>query len=166
MADRIFADVRPPELPPAQWRPRLEAAANIFRERFARHPWAAGLFSLTRPQTLPNVMLLAEWNLQTLRAMGLDPQTMMFAHINLFGLVANMSRVAFAERQASADTGTDIDTWAAEQAQRFGGLMDSTRFPAFGYVVREGFDYDLDQVFDYGLQRMLDGIGAHAGLTE
>jgi DNA-binding transcriptional regulator YhcF (GntR family) len=162
MADRIFVGVRVPQIPAAEWRARLEAAARIFRELFAHHPWAAGLFSLTRPQAMPNVLALAEWNLQTLRSMGLDAETMMYAHINLFGLVTSMSRVASAERQAGADTGTSIDDWADGQASTLAGAMAPSAFPAFGYVIREGFDYDLDAVFEYGLQRMIDGIGADA----
>jgi hypothetical protein len=29
-----------------------------------------------------------------------------------------------------------------------------------GYVAEQGFDFDLDRVFEFGLQRLLDGLAA------
>ncbi|MEV6137813.1 hypothetical protein AB0L63_17450 [Nocardia sp. NPDC051990] len=44
----------------------------------------------------------------------------------------------------------------------------TTGHPALDYVTREQFDFNLNTVFEYGLQRILDGIEAHhraLGLT-
>jgi hypothetical protein len=36
----------------------------------------------------------------------------------------------------------------------------SAGHPGLGYAIREPFDFDLDTVFEYGLQRLLDGLDA------
>ena len=157
MADSVFAGVRIPEIPMAAWRRRLDAAAHVFWTVFSRHPWAAEVFSLSRPQLMPNVLPIAEWSLSTLRAMGFDAHDMLCAHINLFGHVRSMALVRLAEAQAEEDTGMSADDWMSLQG---GDLSRWASSDGLGYVVRERFDFDLDTVFEYGLQRMLDGIDA------
>jgi DNA-binding transcriptional regulator YhcF (GntR family) len=160
MTDRVFADIELPDLAVARWRPRLEAAAHIFRERFALHPWAASVFSLTRPQLLPNVVRLVEWNLQTLRAMGLTVDEMMAAHINLFNVVVSMSRTSALERQAMADTGQSIDQWAEHHLRALPGSVAAQAAPVLTELTRRGYDYDLGALYHFGIRTMLDGLEA------
>ncbi|MEU8250722.1 TetR/AcrR family transcriptional regulator C-terminal domain-containing protein [Nonomuraea sp. NPDC048916] len=160
MADSVFAGARLPEIPMAAWRRRLDAAAHLFWTVFSRHPWAAEVFSLSRPQLMPNVLPIAEWSLSTLRAMGLDAHDMLCAHINLFGHVRGMALVRLAETQAEEDTGMSADNWMRLQDGGLRRWAQSAGHPGLGYVVQERFDFDLDTVFEYGLQRMLDGIDA------
>jgi AcrR family transcriptional regulator len=157
MADSVFAGARMPEIPMAAWRRRLDAAAHLYWTVFSRHPWAAEVFSLSRPQLMPNVLPIAEWSLGTLRAMGFDAHDMLCAHINLFGHVRSMALVRLAEAQAEEDTGMSADDWMSVQG---GDLRQWASSAGLGYVMRERFDFDLDTVFEYGLQRMLDGIDA------
>jgi DNA-binding transcriptional regulator YhcF (GntR family) len=157
MTDSVLAGTRVPEIPITAWRRRLEAAAHLFWTVFSRHPWAAEVFSLSRPQLMHNVLPLAEWSLSTLRTMGFDAHDMLCAHINLFGHVRSMALVRLAEAQAEADTGVSADDWIRLQGD---GLRRWASSAGLGYVAREGFDFDLDTVFEYGLQRLLDGIDA------
>jgi AcrR family transcriptional regulator len=160
MTDSVFAGARLPEIPMASWRRRLEAVAHVFWTLFGRHPWAAEVFSLSRPQLMPNVMPLAEWSLSTLRAMGFDVYDMLCAHINLFGHVRSMALVRLAEAQAEEDTGMSADNWMDLQDGLRRWASSAGGDSGLGHVVRGGFDFDLDTVFEYGLQRMLDGIDA------
>ncbi|WP_433427826.1 TetR/AcrR family transcriptional regulator C-terminal domain-containing protein [Nonomuraea sp. CA-141351] len=157
MTDSVFAGTKVPEIPITAWRRRLEAAAHLFWTVFSRHPWAAEVFSLSRPQLIHNVLPLAEWSLGTLRAMGFDAHDMVCAHINLFGHVRSMALVRLAEGQAEEDTGVSADDWMRLQGDGMRRWLSSA---GLGYVAREKFDFDLDTVFEYGLQRMLDGIDA------
>ena len=158
MADHVFAGARVPEIPTVAWRRRLEAVAHLFWTVFGRHPWAAEVFSLSRPQLMPNVLPIAEWSLSTLRAMGFDAHEILCAHINLFGHVRSMALVRLVEAQAEEDTGMSADDWMRLQGGGLRRWASSAAHPGFGYVVRERFDFDLDAVFEYGLQRMPDGI--------
>ncbi|NUP82817.1 MAG: GntR family transcriptional regulator [Nonomuraea sp.] len=153
MADSVFAGTRLPDIPATAWRRRLDAAAHLFWDVFGRHPWAAEVLSLSRPQLVPNVLPIAEWSLATLRAMGFDAHDMMCAHINLFGHVRSMALVRLAEERAEEDTGMSADNW-----MRLQDVRQWTSYPGLGHVVREQFDFDLDTVFEYGLQRLLDGL--------
>ncbi|SDL31152.1 TetR/AcrR family transcriptional regulator C-terminal domain-containing protein [Nonomuraea jiangxiensis] len=157
MADSVFAGVRLPEIPMTAWRRRLDTVAHLFWTILSRHPWAAEVFSMSRPQLLPNVLPLAEWSLSTLRAMGFDAHDMLCTHINLFGHVRSMALVRLAEAQAEEDTGMSADNWMRHQG---GDLRRWESAAGLGYVVREEFDFDLDTVFEYGLQRLLDGVDA------
>ena len=160
MADSVFAGARLPEVPMTAWRRRLDAAARLFWAVFSRHPWAAEVFSISRPQVMPNVLSLAEWSLSTLRAMGFDSHDMLCAHISLFAHVRGMALARLAEAQAEQDTGMSADDWMRHHDRALQRWADSPAHPGFGRVMREPFDFDLDTVFEYGLERLLDGLDA------
>ncbi len=124
-----------------------------------RHPWAAEVFSLSRPQILPNVLPIAEWSFATLHAMGLSAHDMLCTHINLFGQVRGMALVRLAEDRAEEDTGMSADDWMRVQGGDLGRWASD--HPGLAQVVREEFDFDLDTIFEFGLQRLLDGVAAH-----
>lgn len=156
MTDSVFAGIRLPDIPLADWRPRLDAVAHLFWEVFGRHPWAAEVLSVSRPQLVPGVLPLAEWSLGTLRAMGFGTHDMLCAHINLFAHVRGMALVRLSEEQAEKDTGMSADDWMRRQ-DRGPGEQAGSAGP-LGHVIREPFDFNLDAVFEYGLQRLLDGM--------
>jgi DNA-binding transcriptional regulator YhcF (GntR family) len=160
MTDSVFAGVRPPDIPLAAWRPRLDAAAHLFWAVFSRHPWAAEVFSISRPQAIPSVLPLADWSLSTLRAMGFGTDDMMCAHINLFAHARGMALALLVESQAEKDTGLSADDWMRHQAGDLRRWVDPAVHPGLGHVMREQFDFSLDTVFEYGLQRLLDGLAA------
>ena len=160
MADSVFAGAQLPELPVTAWRRRLDAAAHLFWAVFSRHPWAAEVLSISRPQVMPNVLPLAEWSLSTLRTMGFDTHDMLCAHISLFAHVRGMALARLAEAQAEQDTGMTADDWMRHHDRDLRQWADSPAHPGFGRVMQEPFDFDLDTVFEYGLQRLLDGLDA------
>jgi DNA-binding transcriptional regulator YhcF (GntR family) len=160
MTDSVFAGVRLPEIPVVAWRRRLDAVAHLFWAVFSRHPWAAEMISLSRPQLTPNVIPLAEWSFSTLRAMGFGTDDVLCTHINLFAHVRGMALARLAEAQAEKDTGMSADDWMRRQDRGLRQWAGSAGHPGFGYVMREPFDFDLDMVFEYGLQRLLDGVDA------
>jgi AcrR family transcriptional regulator len=160
MTDSVFAGIALPEIPLADWRRRLDAGAHVFWAVFSRHPWAAEVFSISRPQLVPSVLPLAEWSLSTLRAMGFGTHDLLCTHINLFAHVRGMALARLAEAQAEQDTGMSADDWMRHHDRGLRQWADSGGHPGLGYVTREPFDFDLDTVFEYGLQRLLDGIDA------
>jgi DNA-binding transcriptional regulator YhcF (GntR family) len=158
MADAAFAAEPLPRQPPPGWRERLEIAARLMWTTFRRHPWAAEVLSLTRPQVLPHLLPYAEWSLATLRGLGLGTVDMMHTHLTIFGHVRGTALNLQAEAQARQDTGMTNDEWMETQEPRLRAVLVPGRFPTFEYVLRQRFDYHLDAVFEYGLQRILDGI--------
>jgi AcrR family transcriptional regulator len=160
MADSVFAEARPPKISVEDWRGRLAAVCRLFWEVCKRHPWAAEAFSLSRPQVMPNVMPLAEYSLGTLQAMGFGAHDMMCAHINLLAHVRGLALVRLAELQAEQDTGMTADAWMDGNADGLREWTDAAVSPGLGQVLSEPFDFNLDVIFEYGLQRLLDGLDA------
>ena len=160
MTDSVFAGVQLPDMPLTAWRPRLDAGAHLFWAVFSRHPWAAEVLSVSRPQLVPSVLPLAQWSLSTLRAMGFATHDMLCAHINLFAHVRGMALARLTEAQAEQDTGMTADDWMRHHDRDLRQWADSPAHPGFGRVMQEPFDFDLDTVFEYGLERLLDGLDA------
>jgi AcrR family transcriptional regulator len=159
MADSVFAGARLPDVPVTAWRRRLDTAAHLFWTVFSRHPWAAEVFSISRPQVMPNVPL-AEWSLDTLRTMGFGTDDMLCAHISLFAHVRGMALARLAEAQAEQDSGMSADDWMRHHDRDLRRWADSPGHPGLGRAMRDEFGFDLDTVFEYGLQRLLDGLDA------
>jgi hypothetical protein len=87
---------------------------------------------------------------------------MMYAHLSLFGHVRTAALSLLSERRAEEDTGLTADEWVDTQPEML-DVVSSGRFPALAYVAEQGFDYDIDALFEYGLARLLDGIATDAG---
>jgi DNA-binding transcriptional regulator YhcF (GntR family) len=161
MVDSAFAAIRIPSIPVTDWRQRLDSGAHLLWAVFNRHPWAVEVLSVSRPQLIPSLLPMIEWSLSTLRAMGFGAHDMMCTHINLFGHVRAMALVMLTESQAQADTGMSADDWMRHRAGSRQRQLTRSGHPGIDYVTREQFDFNLDTVFEYGLQRILDGIDAH-----
>jgi AcrR family transcriptional regulator len=162
MIDAAFAERTPPtDLPTdpsGDWRRRLELAAHTLWSMFHRHPWLAPAMSVTRPQLTASVVPFTEGVLTALDGRGLDPPTMLTIHLTLFTYVRGTAINIAMEADAEADSGLDHTAWEEGQQQAMRSLMASGRYPRFARLVADGYDFDLDRVFDFGLQRLLDGF--------
>ncbi|MEV6282162.1 GntR family transcriptional regulator [Kribbella sp. NPDC051770] len=159
MVDRALADFPLPADEPADWRAAIEAAARLQWSAYRRHLWLAGAVTIGRPQLLPSLLSHTDVVLRAVGGFGVDPSTAMYAAITVFGYVRGVALNLEAEALAEQDTGMTADEWAGEQAERLavlaGGLAG---FRALGEEF--DFDFDLDQLFEFGLQLVLDGLGA------
>jgi AcrR family transcriptional regulator len=162
MLEHLFAgEPEPATTPRGGWRDRLRASALRQWAIYGAHPWAARAISLHRPQPLPALLALAEWDLAALEEVEPDPERRFDLHIVLVGYVRGMAITLAAEREAEADTGLDADTWT-DRDPALGRAMARHAGPALRRV--GPYAYDLDRVFATGLDRLLDGIGS-TGLT-
>lgn len=157
MADAVFAWHRLPTVPPPTWRAQLELVARMQWAAYRAHPWLPALVSLTRPQPMPNLLHHAEWVMRALEGHGQGVTVVFQAHITLFGYVRGTALSIEPEVEAEADTGLSADEWVDAHDDLFAPVIDSGVFPAFSRVVSSPFDFDLDAVFEFGLQRLLDG---------
>ncbi|MGY0062609.1 GntR family transcriptional regulator [Streptomyces sp. LZ34] len=161
MADTAFGEKSYPADPPTGWRPRLELAARTLWALYREHPWLAQTGPLTRPLLLPNLMVHAEWVLDTLDGHGLDPKTVLDLHVLLYSYIQGIAVNLEQEAQAEAATGLSEDEWMDRQAQAFQAITTSPRYPAFTRLTAalpDGYDLRLDELFEFGLGPLLDGI--------
>ncbi|MFF7455403.1 TetR/AcrR family transcriptional regulator C-terminal domain-containing protein [Kitasatospora sp. NPDC008115] len=160
-ADAAFGEARYPAEPPAGWRPRLELGARTLWALFRRHPWLAHLSPVTRPLLLPNLLTHAEWALAALDGHGLSPTAALDIHVLLYsyieGIAVNLER----ETQAQATTGLTGDEWTDTRLAAFDPRTAASRLPVFTRMMSDladGYDLDLDALFELGLATLLDGL--------
>jgi hypothetical protein len=123
---------------------------------FRRHPWLAGAMSMTRPQLAPSAMVLANRVLGILEQTQLDGQARLYAHLSLFTFVRGVASALEPEALARQETGLTYDEWMASQQEAFAVAVapDSP----LARLTAEELDMALDELFEFGLARLLDGL--------
>ncbi|GAA2192807.1 TetR/AcrR family transcriptional regulator C-terminal domain-containing protein [Micromonospora lupini] len=160
MADAAFAAHRLPDTFPPGWRAQLELLCRLQWSIYCRHPWLAQVVSLTRPLMAPNAVAHTECALRALAGCGLDPHTQLHLvtalanHVR--GTAVNLQQGAEAEQ----DTGLTDDEWMVAQADALGRLLAAGEFPHLTRLSRSAIDLNADSLFEFGLQRLLDGVAA------
>ncbi|MFI6152465.1 TetR/AcrR family transcriptional regulator C-terminal domain-containing protein [Kitasatospora sp. NPDC051170] len=153
--------------PPGQWREGLEAVARLQWAIYRRHPWLASTMSFTRPTLVADAALHTERSLAVLAGLGLSGEEMAQAAVTLAAFACGLAVHFEREVQAEQDSGMSADEW---MDGRHGGedhtelMTDTERFPMFESLHRgPEIDMSLNALFEFGLVRMLDGIGALVG---
>ncbi|GAB3950738.1 GntR family transcriptional regulator [Micromonospora vulcania] len=158
MADAAFAGHQLPHTFPPGWRAQLELLCRLQWSIYRRHPWLAQVISLTRPLLAPNAVAHTERALAALAGHGLDEHT----QLHLVAALANHVRgtAVNLEREAEAeqDTGLTDDEWMLAQADVFTALLTAGEFPHLARLNRAPVDLNVDSLFEFGLQRLLDGV--------
>ncbi|MCG5213486.1 TetR/AcrR family transcriptional regulator C-terminal domain-containing protein [Streptosporangium sp. KLBMP 9127] len=161
MADAAFGEqTYPADFPPG-WRARVELGTRTLWALYRRHPWLAQIHPLTRPLPLPNMLAHADWLLSALDGHGLDSTTMLNLHVLFYAYVQGIAVNLEQEAQAEAVTGLTESQWMDTQEAALEEIAASGRYPAFARTVAGldgGYDLDLDELFEFGLQPLLDGV--------
>jgi AcrR family transcriptional regulator len=161
MVDTAIGDFPFPATPPKTWREGIETPARMQWAAYRRHLWLPGAVTLGRPQMLRNLLPHTDAVLQAVAGLGADAATAMYAAITVFGYVRGVALNLEIEAQAEQDTGLTADEWVASQTDRFAAMISSDDLPGFrALAVPDGFDFDFDleQLFEFGLELVLDGL--------
>ncbi|MDA2811623.1 TetR/AcrR family transcriptional regulator C-terminal domain-containing protein [Nocardiopsis sp. RSe5-2] len=159
MADAVFAENALPDPPPQGWRASLEAAARVQWQACRRHLWLTQVISFTRPVLMPHAMAHTEWMLRAVDGLGMDVTTMSRIVIMVTNHVRACAVLLGAEHQAEVDSGVTAEQWWGSADRTVGRHLASGRYPllaSFG-----GPDTEVlhpESVFEFGLQRLLDGL--------
>ena len=170
MLDAVLAELYPDEavLTSGAWRDRLTTVARANWAFFVRHPWALHL-ATGRPPLGPHLMRKYELELRAVDALGL-PEVQMDLLVTLVtgfvrGTVAGVAEKADAERA----TGLTEEQWWAATEPYVAQVFDAERFPTaarVGPVAGEELGAgDPQRSFEFGLERLLDGIGVLVDAT-
>lgn len=160
MMDTVIAKYPLPADPPEGWRGAIELAARRLWDLFRRHPWFAPALSMTRPQMITSALPYSEWTLATLHAHGLDLQSAFTAHLMLLNYARGVAVHLESEQEAEAHSGLDSEEWMATQGPALLAILATGRFPALSRLATAGYALDLDALFEFGLQRLLDGLAS------
>ncbi|MFE7195179.1 TetR/AcrR family transcriptional regulator C-terminal domain-containing protein [Microbacterium oxydans] len=158
MIDAVLGEDPLPE-PSADWRTDLEVSARLQWSVFQRHPWLAGVMSISRPQLVPNGFRYTEWCLRALEPLGLSMETMMHISVIVFSHVKSLATDIAFEAVQRQDTGLTADEYMTTRSTEVTAMISPVDLPLLASLVQsDDFDLDLDALFEFGLQRLLDGI--------
>jgi Tetracyclin repressor, C-terminal all-alpha domain. len=105
----------------------------------------------------------AEWILAALDGLGLDANTMLHIQLTLSNYVRGTAVNLEQEVQFERDTGLTEEQWmaSAEADAAVTMVLESNLLPRFSNLfASQELSLNLDTLFEFGLGRVLDGIGA------
>ena len=138
------------------WRSVLEALGREGLAVYQRHPWLLKV-NLSRPVLGPSAIDGMEKVISCIKPMGLSDPELISVVIMIDSYVTGAARSQLYTQEAERRTGlTDAEFWAA-QAPILEKVMTSGRYPVMASLSEDAFGSDFDH-FDFGLQRILDGL--------
>ena len=162
MLDSVLDEQQRPEHVDGGWRGRLEQIASENWAMYLRHPWMLNV-ATTRPTLGPNVITKYDYELRAVDGLGLTDVEMDSVVALLGGFVSSAARGAVEAAQATRRTGISDEQWWAASAPLLEKVFDAQRYPTAARVgAAAGAEYgaasDPEHGFEFGLQRVLDGI--------
>lgn len=148
-----------PSEPRGSWRDDLAQWARAKRAMLCARPWLAELPFVAAPHG-PNWLSWLEAAIEPLTKTGLNAADMgeILSIIDGFTRGASDTAVSLARARAR---GVSIEQWAAAVGADLGRAIGDPRFPTFAALLTapsNGKPRAMEESFDFGLQRVLDGI--------
>jgi AcrR family transcriptional regulator len=170
MLDTVYRQMPRGDLSGLPWRERLAAIAQQNRDLFVQHPWIADV-STSRPPLGPGLMAKYEHELSAFEGLGLDDVEMDAALTFLLGFVQAAARSASEANAARQDSAMSEGQWWAANAPLLARVFDETKYPTASRVgaaagAAHGAAYDPGHAYAFGLQRVIDGLGALIDTTD
>jgi AcrR family transcriptional regulator len=162
MLDSVLGETARPEQPPEDWRARLELLARENAALFHRHPWMLEIVTF-RPPMGPGLIAKYDYELGALEGLGLSDVEMDSVLALVLGYVQSAARAALEAKLVEQRTGLTDEHWWQAQAPLLEEVIDLGRFPVAervgtaAAIAYEGL-WDPDHAFEFGLERVLDGI--------
>lgn len=173
MVDTVYGEqaaalASSPEVASGDWRAGLEARARIDWDLYQRHSWLHQV-NHTRSVLGPNETTVFDATLRIVEDIGLSAREMVAAVDLVATYVGGAASGASDASSADEVTGTSEDEWWLEREPLLTEQWDADRFPTATRVsAAGGFDVPEDATsynlqfllddFEFGLQRVLDGI--------
>jgi AcrR family transcriptional regulator len=167
MLDAVYGEMPRPDMIGQPWRARLQAVAEDNRRLLGRHPWAAAI-STSRPPLGPGLMAKYEYELRALEDTGLDDVEIDAALTFLLDFVRASARAAVEAEAATRESAMSDEQWWEANAPLLAHALDPVAYPTAARVgsaagAAYGGAYSAEHAYEFGLQRVLDGL---AGLID
>jgi len=153
-----------PAKPPGSWRDQVTRWSHAKREMLCARPWLAELPFVAAPHG-PNWLLWLEALAAPLAETGLSgpDQGQMISVIDGYTRGASDTSISLARWRARGRTEQE---WAAAVGADLGRAIGDPRFPRFAGILMaatDGRGKTMEESFDFGLQRVLDGVEMYLG---
>lgn len=164
MLDAVYGEVAGAGAPGGGWRAALERVARENWDLCHRHPWLPYV-AVGRPLAGPNETAKYEYELSAVEGIGLTDVEMDAVVRLVLGHVHASVRAALEKAQLERRTGLSHAQWWREYAPMLEQFFEPGAFPLAARVaeaVGVTFDaaFDPTHTFEFGLQRILDGVEA------
>jgi AcrR family transcriptional regulator len=161
MLDRVQRPGDPAGLGDGGWRAALEAMARNTLALYRRHPWLLRM-NQSRPLLGPSALDGMEAMLSRIRPMGLTDPELVSAIIMVDGYVVGAARTQVYQLEAELTSGQTTAEFYAAQAPFVQKIMATGRYPVLASLPEDTWSADFDH-FEFGLQRILDGLEVLVG---
>jgi AcrR family transcriptional regulator len=147
------------------WRAGLERIARDNWALYHRHPWMLQVVATSRPPLGPNVIAKYDRELRAVDGIGLTEVEMDSVLILVLEHAQGAARRSVEVTEAEKRTGkTDNEWWLANEPL-LEKVFDPNLYPTASRVGSAAADaygsaYDPEYAFEFGLQRILDGVEA------
>ncbi|MEU4307237.1 TetR/AcrR family transcriptional regulator [Streptomyces rochei] len=157
MLDRVQRPSEDPgDLGDGDWRTALEALGHATLALYRRHTWLLEV-NQSRPILGPSALDGMEKVLARIKPMGLTDPELVSAIVLIDGYVVGAARTQVYQEEAERTSGlTDAQFWQAQEPVLV-KAMTSGRYPVLASLSEDAFGTGFDH-FDFGLQRILDGL--------
>jgi AcrR family transcriptional regulator len=164
MADRAYAEIPVPDLPARPWRAKLAALGEQHWALLLSHPWLLQI-AASRPLLGPHMTAFYDAELAAVDGLGLTDIDLDLIVSLLDDYVRGAARGAVEAAEAPGRTGISDQQWWQTYGPLLGAVLDPARYPtAIRVGAAAGAEYgaahDPARSFKFGLQRIIDGIGA------
>jgi AcrR family transcriptional regulator len=151
-----------PTAPKGEWRAAVTQWAHAKRAMLCARPWLAELPFVAAPHG-PNWLSWLEAVIEALSSTGLSAADLgqMLSVIDGYTRGASDTAISLARARAR---GMSAEEWAAAVGADLGRAIGDPRFPKFAALLTapsDGQSRTMEESFDFGLQRVLDGIELH-----
>jgi AcrR family transcriptional regulator len=164
MADRAYGQIALPSDPAATWQAQLAALAQQHWTLLLSHPWLLQI-AASRPLLGPGMTALYDAELTAVDGLGLTDIDMDLIVSLLDDYVRGAARGAVEAAEAQDRTGMSDQQWWEAYGPLLAEVLDPARYPTAVRVgsaagAEYGAAHDPARSFRFGLQRIIDGIGA------
>lgn len=163
MLDRAMGET--PPLPEGTgWREALRTYTRMSRDLAIRHPWTVHASGPGLLLMGPNTTTRSEAVYAALAPLDLTAREKFAIASTLDGYVRGLSQSAADVEADTRTTGIDYEKWWADATPHLEHLVTRERFPHLNDMWETGvFDEPPEAAFDFGLERILDGIQHYLG---
>lgn len=161
MVDATAGEMDLPDRPTGDWRADLSRLAHERRALWQRHPWLASLTE-GHPVWGPNSLRVLEFTYGALDGFGLAIDEVASLVGLISGYVAGVVRTEVGWAEEARRTNVDMRQWMSDIGPYVQRLIVSGEHPMFARIIHETQTpwMEPDARFQYGLDRVLDSIGA------
>lgn len=142
---------------PGDWRAKLESWAHDDWREIQLHPWVLRLRGAEQVPG-PNMLRWLDSALRVFDATGLSEPEKLAAVESVDAYVRGLARLRLDSGQPPGDAGVPGVEETRQRDDALGRLVDFDRYPALRRALSQGATPYAGDQFDFGLQRLLDGI--------